>query len=313
MAPEIMVGLGYNCLADFYSLGALAYELVYGVPPFRNEGNPKDFYKNVMDVKPKYPSYATREFIDFVEKLLDKRPFQRLGAKGIEEIINHPWLANVDFKAIQKRETKPPISIDLERFALKRTITQMAADSQGDEATDGWKVPNFSYFSLSELGKCINLALLQSPASVKNEQAETTTSKYSGNSFSMKCTSPRFINYSSSTISSPNQSENKVAKDIKNSISLEVKLNLMEKLEKTEEKGSADQESMVPADANHHLPYQTRTPHAMFAQNNKGEETLARKTTTEFPESKNHGSRLLEGANVNYKFVSKEPEWSITA
>ena len=37
MAPEIILQEGYNCSADFYSLGALLHELVTGLPPFYDE------------------------------------------------------------------------------------------------------------------------------------------------------------------------------------------------------------------------------------------------------------------------------------
>ncbi|CAM6000648.1 unnamed protein product [Sphagnum balticum] len=37
MAPEVKEGLGYNYSVDFYTLGALLYEMVTGTPPYYND------------------------------------------------------------------------------------------------------------------------------------------------------------------------------------------------------------------------------------------------------------------------------------
>ena len=34
MAPEILLGKGYNCTADYWSLGVIMYEFIYGSMPF---------------------------------------------------------------------------------------------------------------------------------------------------------------------------------------------------------------------------------------------------------------------------------------
>lgn len=42
MAPEIIDNQNYNFSADFYSLGAILYELLTGVPPYYNESRDND-------------------------------------------------------------------------------------------------------------------------------------------------------------------------------------------------------------------------------------------------------------------------------
>ena len=34
MAPEMIMKLGHNRTIDYYGLGALLYEMIYGFPPF---------------------------------------------------------------------------------------------------------------------------------------------------------------------------------------------------------------------------------------------------------------------------------------
>ena len=36
MAPEMILKLGHDKCVDFYGLGALLYEMIYGFPPFYN-------------------------------------------------------------------------------------------------------------------------------------------------------------------------------------------------------------------------------------------------------------------------------------
>lgn len=157
MAPEIMVGLGYNYMADLYSVGALAYEFIYGVPPFQLEGDKNEFYDHVMNDKPNYPGYASVDFISFVDGLLDKRPPQRLGANGIQEIMSHPWLASIDFKALERRQLQPPIEVNISDLYLQRKIFQPEGDIEVkfemdiSKTANEYRVSNFSHYSLSEL------------------------------------------------------------------------------------------------------------------------------------------------------------------
>ena len=40
------------------------------------------------------------EFVDIIEKLLDKDQKTRLGSKnGVHEILDHPWFKDLDIKA----------------------------------------------------------------------------------------------------------------------------------------------------------------------------------------------------------------------
>ena len=45
---------------------------------------------------------------DFIVKLLGKNPKYRLGATGVKEVLNHPWLATVDTDQVLNKEVVPP-------------------------------------------------------------------------------------------------------------------------------------------------------------------------------------------------------------
>ncbi len=47
LAPEVIKGKGHNRPADWWSLGILVYEMLYGMPPFFNN-NVQAMYKNII-------------------------------------------------------------------------------------------------------------------------------------------------------------------------------------------------------------------------------------------------------------------------
>ena len=43
----------------------------------------------------------------FISALLEKNPTKRLGLNGVEEIISHPWFADIDRKALLSKSLNP--------------------------------------------------------------------------------------------------------------------------------------------------------------------------------------------------------------
>ena len=58
MSPEMLIGAGHSQAVDFYSLGALLYEMLTGLPPFYDQ-NREIMYKWIQKEKVKYPSYLS--------------------------------------------------------------------------------------------------------------------------------------------------------------------------------------------------------------------------------------------------------------
>ena len=91
MAPEIIQEVGYDCLADIWSLGITALEMAEGRPPYGHLHPMKAIF--VIPTKPaptfKHIEKWSNQFIDFVDKCLVKDPAKRSSAI---ELLRHPFV-----------------------------------------------------------------------------------------------------------------------------------------------------------------------------------------------------------------------------
>jgi len=70
---------GHGKAADWWSFGAIIYEMVFGIPPFYTKVRTK-LYDNIKNKEIEIPDGATPELGDLIKKLLVKDPNLRLGA-----------------------------------------------------------------------------------------------------------------------------------------------------------------------------------------------------------------------------------------
>ncbi|KAJ6702871.1 SERINE/THREONINE-PROTEIN KINASE UCNL [Salix viminalis] len=88
VSPEVVRGDGHEFAVDWWALGILTYEMLYGTTPFKGK-NRKETFRNVLLKKPEF--FGKRnELTDLIERLLEKDPAQRLGyQRGACEIKEH--------------------------------------------------------------------------------------------------------------------------------------------------------------------------------------------------------------------------------
>uniref|UniRef100_A0A126WWD6 non-specific serine/threonine protein kinase n=1 Tax=Danaea nodosa TaxID=491836 RepID=A0A126WWD6_9MONI len=108
IAPEVITGAGHSSAVDWWALGILLYEMLYGRTPFRGKNRQKTF-ANILHKDLTFPrsipaSLAARKFI---HGLLHRDPANRLGSyKGATEIKQHPFFRGINWPLI--RSMKPP-------------------------------------------------------------------------------------------------------------------------------------------------------------------------------------------------------------
>ncbi|NXF05654.1 CTRO kinase, partial [Smithornis capensis] len=111
MAPEMLTGLSgdgkasYGPECDWWSLGVIAYEMIYGRTPF-TEGTSAKTFNNIMNFQRflKFPEdvKVSSEFLDLIQSLLCGQK-ERLGYEGL---CCHPFFSKIDWNNICN--TPPP-------------------------------------------------------------------------------------------------------------------------------------------------------------------------------------------------------------
>lgn len=90
MAPEILMGGGYDRRVDWWAIGVLAFHMMTGTLPFHNK-NTKKLHEMIIRAKPKFPSFLSANAISLLRGLLTKDVSKRLGSKGVDEIKAHKF------------------------------------------------------------------------------------------------------------------------------------------------------------------------------------------------------------------------------
>ncbi|SPN96841.1 probable protein kinase [Cephalotrichum gorgonifer] len=111
MAPEVVKGAKYGRAVDWWSFGALGYDLLTGNPPFRGGNNAK-IQENILKQKLALPYFMSADAKDLITRLLRKDPSKRLGANMPQDLAamkKHRFFRKIDWKKLLAREMTPPI------------------------------------------------------------------------------------------------------------------------------------------------------------------------------------------------------------
>lgn len=118
MAPEVLLKKGYGIECDWWSLGAIMYEMIIGYPPFCSD-DPRMACRKIVNWKtclkfPEEPKISA-EAKDLICHLLCDVD-SRLGTRGVEEIKAHPWFKSVQWDMLYESEAayKPTVTSDLD-------------------------------------------------------------------------------------------------------------------------------------------------------------------------------------------------------
>ncbi|XP_031098421.1 serine/threonine-protein kinase tricorner-like [Ipomoea triloba] len=99
IAPEVLLKKGYGMECDWWSLGAIMYEMLVGYPPFYSD-EPMSTCRKIVNWRThlKFPEEAklSPEAHDLIRRLLCNVE-QRLGTKGAHEIKAHPWFTGIEW------------------------------------------------------------------------------------------------------------------------------------------------------------------------------------------------------------------------
>jgi len=101
LAPEVLCNVNHNFSIDYYAVGIITYELMFGHRPYI--GKNKHEVKQLIltrQAKVEYediPFGFSNSISDFINGLIQRKPKNRLGKNNINEVINHSWFADFDW------------------------------------------------------------------------------------------------------------------------------------------------------------------------------------------------------------------------
>ncbi|KAK6458358.1 response regulator receiver [Scheffersomyces xylosifermentans] len=145
LAPETIEGVGQGESSDWWSLGCILFEFLYGYPPF-HANSPDEVFKNILNGSIDWPElseeedqkFCPPEAKDLIKKLLNLDPEKRLGFNGADEIKQHPFFDGINWDTLfEEKAAFVPILDDpesTEYFDNRGAhMTQFPVDDSDDE------------------------------------------------------------------------------------------------------------------------------------------------------------------------------------
>ncbi|XWS28918.1 hypothetical protein CRYUN_Cryun25bG0113100 [Craigia yunnanensis] len=129
IAPEIISAAGHTSAVDWWALGILLFEMLYGYTPFRGKTRQKTF-ANVLQKDLKFPRsiQVSLHAKQLMYRLLHRDPKCRLGSReGASEIKQHPFFKGVNWALV--RCLNPPV-LEVPLFATEAVKEDKVVDPE---------------------------------------------------------------------------------------------------------------------------------------------------------------------------------------
>jgi serine/threonine-protein kinase RIM15 len=161
LAPETIAGNGQDEVSDWWSLGCILFECLYGYPPFHAE-TPDEVFQNILARRIHWPADDDEDYDisdeakDLMNRLMCSDPAERLGANkdekfasGGEEIRSHPWFSDLNWETLRDDEASfipaPENPEDTEYFDTRGAAMANFTPEFEDQGTSSAGTPSADY------------------------------------------------------------------------------------------------------------------------------------------------------------------------
>ena len=130
IAPEVLARLGHGRAVDWWSLGALLYEMICGLPPFYSR-NRETMFEKIMKADLTFPPFMSENAKSLLSRLLVRDPKMRLGSceRDAAELKEHPFFNDVDWVGLLEGRIPAPwtpnVSGSLDTSQFDQEFTSM--------------------------------------------------------------------------------------------------------------------------------------------------------------------------------------------
>ncbi|KAG1459014.1 hypothetical protein G6F55_005012 [Rhizopus delemar] len=111
MAPEIISGKKYSKTVDWWSLGIMAYELLFRKRPFSGSTS-EEIQQSIINDMLVFPDdiHISLDCEDVIKGLLTKEPKDRLGygEEGLKRLKSHSWFQGLDWHELETKKAQSP-------------------------------------------------------------------------------------------------------------------------------------------------------------------------------------------------------------
>ena len=112
LAPEVLCNVNHNFSIDYYAVGIITFELIFGHRPYIGK-NKHEVKQLILTKQAKVdyddlPDGFSNNIADFINKLIQRKPKNRLGKNNIDEVLNHTWFGDFDWDNCAKKNLRAP-------------------------------------------------------------------------------------------------------------------------------------------------------------------------------------------------------------
>ena len=141
MSPEVLCRQNHGTAADYFAIGVILYEIMMGHKPY--VGSSRQELKYEMLNNPvrledgEITGNWSEDAVDFINQLLEVKPWKRLGYNGFDEVKLHPWLQGVDWEGIANQSATSPFLQSIQAPFEKNKKEEREEDEDSHEIEDG--------------------------------------------------------------------------------------------------------------------------------------------------------------------------------
>ncbi|XP_066948008.1 serine/threonine-protein kinase 3 isoform X2 [Macrobrachium rosenbergii] len=140
MAPEVIQEIGYDCVADIWSLGITALEMAEGKPPYGDIHPMRAIFMIPTKPPPSFrePDQWQPEFIDFVSRCLVKNPEERATAS---ELLQHQFIRGAQPSSILRNMLEEAMEIRENQNSNRQIQIKHITDSFSQQQSPQLQLP----------------------------------------------------------------------------------------------------------------------------------------------------------------------------